>query len=56
MDQHVREAKRSGKQFKLSAMLLSELRLMEKRTRIRTEWMSGDIIEKFFDYVPFGYK
>ena len=38
----------------LNRMILSELRRAEKRTRIRAEWKSGDIIEKFFDYVPKG--
>jgi len=36
----------------LNRMLLSELRRVEKKTRIRSEWTSGDMIEKFFDYVP----
>jgi hypothetical protein len=38
----------------LNRMLLSELRKAERRTRIRAEWTSGNIIEKFFDYVPKG--
>jgi hypothetical protein len=38
----------------LNRMVLSELRRAEKRTRIRAEWASGNIIEKFFDYVPKG--
>ena len=38
----------------LNRMLLSELRRAERRTRIRAEWTSGNIIEKFFDYVPKG--
>jgi hypothetical protein len=38
----------------LNRMILSELRRVEKRTRIRTEWTFGDTIEKFFDYVPKG--
>jgi len=36
----------------LNRMLLSEMRKVEKKTRIRSEWTSGDTIEKFFDYVP----
>jgi hypothetical protein len=36
----------------LNRMILSELRRVEKRTRIRSEWASGDTIERFFDYVP----
>jgi hypothetical protein len=38
----------------LNRTLLSEMRKAEKRTRIRAEWTSGNIIEKFFDYVPKG--
>jgi hypothetical protein len=36
----------------LNRMLLSEMRRVEKRTRVRAEWASGNTIEKFFDYVP----
>jgi hypothetical protein len=38
----------------LNRMLLSELRRVEKRTRIRSEWASGDTSQRFFDYVPKG--
>jgi hypothetical protein len=38
----------------LNRVLLSELRRAEKRTRIRAEWVSGNTMEKFFDYVPKG--
>jgi hypothetical protein len=38
----------------LNRTLLSEMRKAEKRTRIRSEWASGNTIEKFFDYVPKG--
>jgi hypothetical protein len=38
----------------LNRMILSELRRAEKRTRIRSEWTSGNTVEKFFDYVPKG--
>ncbi len=38
----------------LNHMILSELRRAEKRTRIRSEWTSGNTVEKFFDYVPKG--
>ena len=49
------EAKLEGESAQsLNRMLLSELRRVEKRTRIRTEWTSGDTIERFFDYVPKG--
>lgn len=38
----------------LNRSLLSELRRVEKRTRLRAEWTSGNTTEKFFDYVPKG--
>jgi hypothetical protein len=38
----------------LNRMLLSEMRKVEKKTRIRAEWTLGDTIERFFDYVPKG--
>jgi hypothetical protein len=36
----------------LNRMLLSEIRRVEKRTRIRSEWTQGNTVERFFDYVP----
>jgi hypothetical protein len=36
----------------LNRMLLSEMRKVEKKTRIRAEWTLGDTVERFFDYVP----
>jgi len=36
----------------LNRILLSEMRKVEKKTRLRSEWASGDSIERFFDYVP----
>ncbi len=38
----------------LNRLLLSEMRKVEKKTRIRSEWTLGDTVEKFFDYVPKG--
>jgi spore coat polysaccharide biosynthesis protein SpsF (cytidylyltransferase family) len=38
----------------LNRSLLSELRRVEKKTRLRAEWTSGNVTEKFFDYVPKG--
>ena len=32
--------------------LLSALRRVEKRTRLRAEWTGGGSIYRFFDYVP----
>lgn len=37
---------------RLNRILLSELRRIEKRTRIRTEWTSGDTIERFWTMFP----
>ena len=36
----------------LNRMLLSEMRKVEKKTRIRSEWTLGNAVERFFDYVP----
>jgi hypothetical protein len=38
----------------LNRILLSEMRKVEKKTTIRSEWTSGNTIERFFDYVPKG--
>lgn len=38
----------------LNRRLLSELRSRERRTRLRAEWTSGEITQRFFDYVPKG--
>ncbi len=38
----------------LNRMLLSEMRRIEKKTRLRSEWSSGNTVESFFDYVPKG--
>ena len=38
----------------LNRTLLSEMRRVEKRTRLRAEWSSGKTVQKFFDYVPKG--
>jgi hypothetical protein len=35
----------------LNRSLLSELRRIERKTRLRSEWTSGDTTERFFDYV-----
>ena len=34
------------------AGLLSALRRVEKRTRLRAEWTGGGTTYRFFDYVP----
>ncbi len=38
----------------LNRNLLSALRRVEKRTRVRSEWTCEGTIERFFDYVPKG--
>ncbi len=38
----------------LNRILLSALRRIERKTRLRAEWKSGDMTERFFDYVPKG--
>jgi len=34
--------------------LLSELRRVERKTRLRAEWTAGGSVERFFGYVPKG--
>jgi hypothetical protein len=36
----------------LNRTLLSALRRVERKTRLRAEWESGSTTERFFDYVP----
>ncbi len=38
----------------LNRALLSALRRVERKTRLRAEWKSGNTTERFFDYVPKG--
>jgi uncharacterized NAD(P)/FAD-binding protein YdhS len=38
----------------LNRTLLSALRKVEKKTRLRAEWAFGKSVEHFFDYVPKG--
>jgi hypothetical protein len=38
----------------LNRTLLSALRRVERKTRLRAEWRSGGTTERFFDYVPKG--
>ncbi len=40
----------------LNRQLLSELRRVEKRTRLRAEWTAEGTTERFFDYVPKGVR
>jgi hypothetical protein len=49
------EAELSGKSARdLNRMLLSQLRRAERRTRLRAEWTSNGVAERFFDYVSKG--
>jgi hypothetical protein len=49
------EAEMTGTAAKdLNRSLLSALRKVEKRTRLRAEWTSNGVTEKYFDYVPKG--
>lgn len=34
--------------------LLSSLRRVERRTRLRAEWTDGTLVHRFFDFVPKG--
>jgi hypothetical protein len=38
----------------LNRALLSAMRKIEKRTRLRAQWRLGNTVESFFDYVPKG--
>jgi hypothetical protein len=38
----------------LNRDLLTALRREERRTRLRAEWTSAGVTERFFDYVPKG--
>lgn len=40
----------------LNRTLLSEMRHVERRTRLRAEWTLGGHSEKFFDYVAKGQR
>ena len=45
----------SGKSAQdLNRSLLSALRHVERRTRLRASWTAGGVTERFFDYVPKG--
>ncbi len=47
-------AMRGATARELNRNLLSALRRVERRTRLRAQWTSGGITERFFDYVPKG--
>ncbi len=51
------EAVLMGEEAKdLNRALLSELRRVVKRTRLRAEWTAEGVTERFFDYVPKGVR
>jgi hypothetical protein len=51
------ECERVGNNAKdLNRALLSELRRIVKKTRLRAEWTAGGMIERFFDYVSKGIR
>ncbi|MGD0725528.1 MAG: hypothetical protein ABSB63_08170 [Spirochaetia bacterium] len=48
-------AKMTGENARdLNRAFLSALRKIEKKTRLRAEWTTGNTTERFFDYVPKG--
>ena len=54
-DEFLVEAEMLGESAReLNRSLLSALRRVERKTRLRAEWRSGDTTERFFDYVPKG--
>lgn len=51
-DEFMVEAEVEGVSAKeLNRSLLSQLRRVEKKTRLRAEWTYGDTTERYFDYV-----
>lgn len=54
-DGFMAKAKMTGESAReLNRTLLSALRRVERKTRLRAEWTSGQTTERFFDYVPKG--
>jgi len=53
-DWFVRAAVDSARARDANRELLSELRRVERKTRLRAEWTAGGSVERFFDYVPKG--
>jgi hypothetical protein len=49
---HVEGAMEGTDARDVNRRLLSALRRIEKRTRLRAEWTAGDTTYRFFDYVP----
>ncbi|MGA3214641.1 MAG: hypothetical protein ABSD97_02990 [Acidimicrobiales bacterium] len=51
---HVDGWMRGADARELNRFLLSALRRVERRTRLRAEWTANGETERFFDYVPKG--
>jgi len=49
---HVEGAMEGTDPRDVNRRLLSALRRVERRTRLRAEWTGGGTIYRFFDYVP----
>jgi hypothetical protein len=55
-DWFVRAAVNSASARDANRELLSELRRVGRKTRLRAEWTAGGSVERFFDYVPKGMR
>lgn len=53
---HVRATLSGERAAALNRSLLSALRRVERRTRIRAAWTADGITERFFDYVSKGMR
>lgn len=53
---HVVATLSGGRARDLNRSLLSALRRVERRTRLRAAWTAGGVTERFFDYVPKGLR
>ena len=53
---HVEGVMRGSEARELNRFLLSALRRVERRTRLRAEWTGNGETHRFFDYVPKGVR
>jgi hypothetical protein len=53
---HVDGWMEGGDARELNRELLSALRRVERRTRLRSEWTESGVTYRFFDYVPKGIR
>lgn len=53
-DYHVEGTVLGESARELNRQLLTALRKVERRTRLRSAWTADGITERFFDYVPKG--